>query len=66
MTTKEFFYKVFRDAFVISFITLIIFSVLERFEPGFVSFYISFNLLLIIPLFSGILTVILDKRKIKT
>lgn len=64
MTTKEFFYKVFRDTFVISFITLIIFSILERLESGFVSFYISFNLLLIIPLFSGILTVILDKRKI--
>ncbi len=66
MTTKEFFYKVFRDAFMISFVTLIIFSILERLESGFVSFYISFNLLLIIPLVSGILTVILDRRKIKT
>jgi hypothetical protein len=65
MMAKEFFYKVFRDVFVISFITLIVFGILERFEPGFVSFYISFNLLLIIPLSSGILTVILDKQKIK-
>ena len=65
MTIKEFFYKVFRDAFAVSFITLVIFGILDWFEPGFVSFYISFNLLLIIPLVSGILTVILDK-KIKT
>lgn len=65
MTTKEFFYKVFRDVFVISFITVIVFGILERLEPGFVSFYISFNLLLIIPLSSGILTIILEER-IKT
>lgn len=65
MTIKEFFYKIFRDAFVVSFIILIVFCILDWIEPGFVSFYISFNLLLIIPLVSGILTVILDK-KIKT
>ncbi|MBU1146639.1 hypothetical protein KKD80_03790 [Patescibacteria group bacterium] len=65
MTIKEFFYRIFRDAFVISFITLTIFGLLEWFEPGFVSFYISFNLLLIIPLISGILTILLDKQKIK-
>jgi UPF0716 family protein affecting phage T7 exclusion len=66
MTAKEFFYKIFRDLFVISFITLVVFSFLEWFQPGFVSDYISFNLLLIIPFVSGILTVILDKQKIKT
>lgn len=65
MTAKEFFYKVFRDAFVISFIALVVFSFLEWFQPGFVSDYISFSLLLIIPFLSGTLTVILDKQKIK-
>ncbi|MBI5071345.1 hypothetical protein HZB93_00380 [Candidatus Falkowbacteria bacterium] len=63
MTIKEFFYKIFRDAFVISFITLIVFGIFEWFEPGFVSFYISFSLLLIIPLVSGILTVLFGKIK---
>lgn len=62
MTIKEFFYKIFRDAFVISFITLIVFSIFEWFEPGFVSFYISFSLLLIIPLVSGTVTVILGRN----
>ncbi len=62
MTVKEFFYKIFRDAFAVSFISLFIFGAMEWFEPGFVSFYISFNLLLIIPLISGILTVLLDKK----
>jgi len=62
MTIKEFFYKIFRDAFVISFITIVVFGILDWIEPGFVSFYISFNLLLIIPLIFGILTVIFEKR----
>lgn len=66
MTAKEFFYKVFKDVFVISFITLVVFAILERFQPGFVSNYISFSLLLIIPFLSGTLTVILAKQKIKT
>ncbi len=65
MTIKEFFYKIFRDAFAISFVSFIIFGLLEWFQPGFVSFYISFNLLLMIPLVSGILTILLEKQKIK-
>lgn len=64
MTEKEFFYKVSKDLFVVSFITLVVFAILEWFEPGFVSFYISFNLLLIIPVVSGILTVLLEKNKL--
>jgi hypothetical protein len=65
MTAREFFYKTFRDLFGVSFTALVFFSLLEWFQPGFVSFYISFNLLLIIPLISGILTILLDKQKIK-
>lgn len=63
MTGKEFFYKVSKDLFVVSFISLVVFAIFERLEPGFVSFYISFNLLLIIPVVSGILTVLLEKIK---
>lgn len=65
MRAQEFFYKISKDAFVVSFVMLIVFSLLEWAEPGFVSFYISFNLLLIIPIISGILTILLEK-KIKT
>jgi hypothetical protein len=60
---KEFFYKIFKDIFVVSFVTLIVFSILEWLEPGFVSYYISFNLLLIIPLISGIIVILLQKKK---
>ena len=66
MSMKEFFYKISKDIFVISFITFIVFAILEWAEPGFVSFYISFNLLLIIPIISGTVTVILEKQRIKT
>jgi hypothetical protein len=51
--------------FGVSFAALMFFSLLEWFQPGFVSFYISFNLLLMIPFVSGILTILLDKQKIK-
>lgn len=60
---QELFYKIFRDIFIASFVTLATFSVLEWLEPGFVSYYISFNLLLIIPLISGILTILLTKQQ---
>ncbi len=58
---KDFFYKVFKDIFVSSFIVLVVFSFLEWLEPGFVSYHISFNLLLIIPLISGIVVILLTK-----
>ncbi len=62
---RDFVYKVSKDLFVVSFVTLIVFGFLEWFEPGFVSDYISFNWLLIVPFVSGILTVLLDKNKLK-
>lgn len=67
MTTRDFIYKVSRDIFMVSFVTLIVFSFLERAEPGFVSYYISFNLLLIIPIIFGTVTVIInqDNKTIK-
>jgi hypothetical protein len=65
MKAKDFFYKIARDLFGVSFAALVFFSLLEWFQPGFVSFYISFNLLLIIPLVSGILTILLlEKNKL--
>jgi len=65
MKAKDFFYKISRDLFGVSFAALVFFSLLEWFQPGFVSFYISFNLLLIIPLVSGILTILLlEKNKL--
>lgn len=59
---KNFIYKIVNDIFVSSFITLIVFVILEWLEPGFVSYYLSFNLLLIIPLISGIVTLLIQKK----
>jgi hypothetical protein len=62
MSSKEFFYKVSKDVFIISFITLVVFAILEWAEPGFVSYHISFNLLLAISLVSGIVIVLFKSR----
>lgn len=62
MGIKEFFFKICKDIFVVSFVTLAVFGLFEWFEPGFVSYYLSFNWLLIIPLVSGTVAVILDKK----
>jgi len=63
MMAKDFSYKVSKDIFVVSSIALAVFGGLEWFEPGFVSYYINFNWLLIIPVIFGTVTVILDKNK---
>jgi hypothetical protein len=63
MTAKEFIYIICKDIFTISFISLAVFGIAEWLEPGFVSYYISFVWLLIIPLIFGTVTVILDKNK---
>lgn len=65
MTLKEFFYKVSKDIFITSFIVLVVFGFFELLELGFVSYYISFSWLLIIPAIFGTVTVILDKNKPK-
>ncbi|OGF21180.1 hypothetical protein A2316_03460 [Candidatus Falkowbacteria bacterium RIFOXYB2_FULL_38_15] len=62
MLFKIFVQKIIRDAFAVSFAALVIFSFLEWQEPGFVSNYISFVLLLSLPLVFGILTVISDNK----
>jgi len=59
---KEFFYKIIKDIFVVSLVTLIVFSILEWTEPGFVSYYINFNLLLAIPLVSGIISLLMQRK----
>jgi len=61
MTLKNFIIKVSEDVFAVSFIVLMIFSFFEWLEPGFVSFYINFVWLLMIPLVSGIITIISKK-----
>lgn len=66
MTIKEFIYKICKDVFVIFSITFVVFAIMEWFEPGFVSYYLNFNWLLLIPLIFGTVTVILDKNKIKS
>lgn len=50
---------ILRDVFVVSFISLVVFFILELVRPGFVSNYISFVLLLIIPLISGTILVLI-------
>jgi hypothetical protein len=61
MLFKIFIQRVIKDIFTISFIAFVIFSILEWLEPGFVSNFISFVLLLSLPLFSGILTITLKR-----
>ena len=60
---KEFIYKISKDIFVISFASLVVFGILEWLEPGFVSNYISFAVLLLIPVIFGILIILLQKIK---
>ncbi len=48
--------KIFRDIFRLSLITLIVFLVLEIFEPGLISNYLDFNWLLVFCLAFGVLT----------
>jgi len=62
MSFKIFVQKIIKDIFAVSFVALVIFSFLEWQEPGFVSNYISFVLLLSLPLFFGILTVIMENK----
>jgi len=62
MSFKIFVQKIIKDAFAVSFVALVIFSFLEWQEPGFVSNYISFVLLLSLPLFFGILVVITEDK----
>ena len=62
MSFKIFVQKIIKDIFAVSFVALMIFSFLEWQEPGFVSNYISFVLLLSLPLFFGILTVIMENK----
>lgn len=62
MTLRDFIYKVCKDIFAVSFVTLTVFGIFEWFEPGFVSYYLSFNWLLIIPVVSGTVTVIINQN----
>ena len=62
MLFKIFVQKIIKDVFAVSFVALAILSFLEWQEPGFVSNYISFVLLLSLPLFFGILTVIMENK----
>ncbi|HLD30704.1 MAG TPA: hypothetical protein VJB41_00675 [Patescibacteria group bacterium] len=62
MLFKIFVQKIIKDVFAVSFVALVIFSFLEWQEPGFVSNYINFVLLLSLPLFFGILVVITEDK----
>jgi len=57
---KHFSFKIIKDIFYVLSITFFIFVILEITIPKFVIPYINLNIVLIITLLSGILTVYID------
>jgi hypothetical protein len=59
---KEFISKVSKDIFIISFITFVVFFILESLERGFVTNYINVNALLVICFLSGLIAAIFKEK----
>ncbi len=60
---REFFFKIARDIFLISLISLVVFFVLENFKSGFVSNYFNLNIGVAIFFLSGGAAVFLAEER---
>jgi uncharacterized membrane protein YqaE (UPF0057 family) len=52
---------IIRDAFVIALTTYVVYFIAELVKRGFVTNYVNMNILLLLVLFLGIITVLFDK-----
>ncbi len=57
---RKFILNIIKDIFYISLISFIIYATLELFWPRFVTAYFNMNIILMIVLISGIITIIND------
>jgi hypothetical protein len=62
ITAKQLILKITKDIFIISFVTFVVFFLLESLERGFVTNYINVNVLLVICFLSGLISIILRDR----